>query len=442
MPHQSLPCLGVILRANRNIGSGHLMRVKPLLPLLKPYFSLHLYVYAFDENLRPMTQDYDAVSVFNTKEDILQHLLTLPYKTQTTASTLRQENSSLGLKPDDCTPCPTSTKLATLAYDSARTSSTDELTKLQNHKVQSQEMLPDVLLIDDYAIDRNFECCLYERTKIMVIDGLYNRPHTCHKLLDITLYPDFSYQQYKKLCNAECKILAGSQYSLTAQRFSPSFFVPYHPQCSCSGHYGGYSGRMQRPSSTANATGCICQDTQAQPLPRVFISFGGADPVSASLILTKTILRAQLYEQYRFTLVAGMSNSDYPEIEKLLQQHLPVNFQNNFILIKQCSDIADLLFRNDLAIGAYGGMTFERVTARIPTLGVVIADNQLNYRETCDEFKFGLSLELEDLSDAAKVKQALRELMDNAQTFTENCAHVYDGHGLEHIAQEVISMLD
>lgn len=417
------------------------MRVKPLLPLLKSYFSLHLYVYAFDENLRPMTQDYDAVSVFNTKEDILQHLLALPYKSQNTEPHLKQENSALSLKPEDSEPKLPQANLSTLADHCARTSSSNEPRKQLACNKQSQEMLPDVLLIDDYAIDRSFESCLFERTKIIVIDGLYNRPHTCHKLLDITLYPDFSYQQYKKLCNAECKILAGSQYSLTAQRFSPSFFVPDHPQCSCSGHCGGYSERVQRNSATHMAS-CICQDAQAQPLPRVFISFGGADPVSASLILTKTILSARLYEQYRFTLVAGMSNSDYPEIEKLLQQQLPVAFQNNFILIKQCSDIADLLFRNDLAIGAYGGMTFERVTARIPTLGVVIADNQLNYRETCDEFKFGLSLELEELANAVKVKQALRELMDHAQTFTENCAHVYDGHGLEHIAQEVISMLD
>lgn len=409
MQQISRPVLGVILRANRNIGSGHLMRIKPLLPLLKSHFKLHLYVYAFDENLRAMTQEYDEVSVFNTKEEILQHLLSLPLSNSSYLNKLYQTVSS---------------------------------PKLQvNEKSKCLEYLPDILLIDDYAIDRNFEEPLYAKTKVMVVDGLYDRYHTCHKILDITLFPEISFAQYQKLCNQECKILTGSKYSLTAQRFAPPFFIPNQTKCKCHGHFGSYSGRIELKNHKLNNT-CLYQDSIANPLPRVFISFGGADPVSASLILTKTILNVKLYEQYCFTLVAGMSNSDYPQILSLINQYLPTCYADNFVLIKQCSDIADLLFRNDLAIGAYGGMTFERVTARIPTLGVVIADNQLTYRETCDKFEFGLSLELQELSDGNKVQQALSKLLENSTRFSQNCAQIYDGHGVENIAAEIISLLD
>lgn len=399
----TLPCLGVVLRANRSIGSGHLMRVKPLLPLLREHFYLHLYVYAFDENLRSMTQDYDAVSVYASKEDVLEHLIHLPRRSgENKESKTKQENLSLG--------------------------------------ADFTEYLPKVVLIDDYAIDKSFEAPLYELTKVMVIDGLYDREHTCHKILDITLFPEESISKYRKLCNKECKILAGKQYSLTAQRFAPAFFDPSKQRCRCPAHFGGYSGRVQLTKGLRST--CLCQDYQACPVPRVFISFGGADPVSASLMLTKTILEAKLYEAYCFTMVAGMSNTDYPEIERLLKDKLPSRYQDNFVLVKQCQDIADLLFRNDLAIGAYGGMTFERVTAQIPTLGVVIADNQLGFRDICTKFNFGLSLELSELSDATKVKATLSQLLDHSSTFTHNCGQVYDGHGLEHIAAEIIGLLE
>lgn len=479
------PCLGVIVRANRTIGSGHLMRIKPLLPLLKPHLKLHLYVYAFDENLRAMAHEYDEISVFDTKEEILQHLLSLPtfkalasttiapssdaktpapLKTKDTFKAAKLQASCLAL--NESAPQANfeahKTTAPDAAFDKASNIALDATSNVipginlnagtDHHE---PEYLPEILLIDDYAIDREFEAPLYPKTKLFVIDGLYNRFHTCHKILDITLYPEETQAHYRKLCNIDCEILAGSQYSLTAQRFSPDFFVPGAPRCTCGAHNFNYSGRVKlldakaastlQPASrlsTPSRPVCICQDSQANPLPRVFISFGGADPVAASLKITQTILAAQLYESYRFTLVAGMSNSDYPKIAELIKTQLPYRYQDNFILVKQCSDIADLLFSHELAIGAYGGMTFERVTSRIPTLGVVIADNQIDYRRTCDEFGFGLSLELAELEQPDKLKAALSQLMSRSEEFTHNCARVYDGHGIEHIASKVLELLN
>lgn len=475
MTQSTYASLGVILRANRSIGTGHLMRVKPILALLKPYFNLHLYVYAFDENLSNMLTGYDQVSIFNTKEEILEHLLNLPSKASATLSNTSQTLATSVFAPTTNEVDSTTGKVASTTdnIDSTKNntgatideilSTIDEVDSTTDDVYSSTEYLPDVLLIDDYAIDRSFEEPLYQRTKVIVFDELHDRYHCCHKLLSIAIDPTEPNEFHHKYCNADCKLLTGNKYSLTAQRFSPNFFIPDQPRCNCAGHFGGYSGRVKRsnlnsgsnfdsgssldsnfnstPSSKPHAT-CICQDHQAQPIPRVFISFGGADPVSACLKLTSTILESRLYEQYCFTMVAGMSNSDYPEILKLLQDKLPVRYQDNFILIKQCTDIADLLFRNDLAIGAYGGMTFERVTALIPSIGVVIADNQISYRDTCDQYHFGLTLKLEELSDSTKVKAALSDLLTNAATYTQNCNNVYDGHGLENIAQEIIDMVD
>ena len=74
------PWIGVIVRANRSIGTGHLMRIKPLLPKLKAHAQLTLYVYAFDEALRPLCAEYDEIKTFaKSVEEAQQRLLNQSY---------------------------------------------------------------------------------------------------------------------------------------------------------------------------------------------------------------------------------------------------------------------------------------------------------------------------------------------------------------------------
>lgn len=390
MERSLLPVLGVVLRANRGIGTGHLMRVRSLLPKLKEHAYLKLYVYAFDEALRPMCSDYDEVLTFESKEDILR-----AFKEQAQAH------------------APT---------------------------------LPKVIIIDDYAIDKSFEQELYEHTKLFVVDDLFDRPHQCHMLLDQTLITHED--EYRKLCNEDCELLLGSKYSLTLERFYPKFYDPnYQSSCTCGAHHAPLSYRAlwgkyaSGNDSLAIKANCSCLDGQAQPLPRVFISFGGADPVSACLSLTTTILQGHLYERYCFTMLAGAANKDYEAIKAQLAEHLPKQYELNFMLLHHCNDVADLLFKHDVAIGAYGGMFRERIAAALPTIGVIIADNQKGGDVVVEKYNLGLSLSLEELKDVDAVSSSLAKLLENATTYSANCAKVYDGQGLERIVDKVLSLL-
>ena len=153
------PWIGVILRANRAIGTGHLMRIKPLLPQLKAHAQLRLYVYAFDEALRPLCAEYDEIKTFATKDEVLAHLTALP--APEAALEAAQEPEGGG------------------------------------------EYLPQVLIIDDYAIDASFEAPLSARTRIMVVDDLVNRPHDCALLHAQGLTR--SAQDSQHLCNDDCR---------------------------------------------------------------------------------------------------------------------------------------------------------------------------------------------------------------------------------------------
>ena len=394
------PWIGVIVRANRSIGTGHLMRIKPLLPKLKAHAQLTLYVYAFDETLRSLCTEYDEIKTFATKEDILEHL-----------------------------------KAAT--------------------------SVPQVLLIDDYAIDASFEAPLTARSKILVVDDLYNRKHQCDVLLDQNLGPKA--QAYHQLCPPDCQLLLGSQYSLTAERFYPKNYpLGETSSCTCVAHHNALSvraliGKSKLPEPLppiANAAQFAPPNLKAdlaqagidvaklghQEPVRVFVNFGGADPVSACLKFTQALLQGKLYERYCFTLVAGAANNDYPELERLVAT-IPPEYRAQVHLMRHCQDVADLLFKHDVVIGAYGGMFRERLAAGIPTIGVVIADNQIGGPQAMVKFNFGLNLSLDKLSDPNVVEATLKELIAHAPQFTHNCLKVYDGLGLERVAAAVLALL-
>lgn len=374
-----MPEAGFILRANRAIGSGHLMRVRPLVRLLKErniYSSL--FVYAFDERLRDMSEVFDEVCVYETKEDILNDLLSADKSTGT---------------------------------------------------------LPSLLIIDDYDSDEKFETPLHNKFKIAVIDDLADRKHNCDMLLDTDPLYETKQLQYRLLCGSDCKLLLGAAYSLTDPSFYRDNFIPGKFSCTCKAHSRRYR-RLKKSSAS-----CVMNDSLLCPLSEVLVSFGGADPVSATLTLLTTILRERLYCSFRFTVLAGPANSDFEKMQELIAAELPELFKDRITLIRQCRDVADLLYCHDLAVGACGGMMKERIITGLPSVGVLIADNQKGADTLFEKFGLGEILTTEDLKDGKKVKAALRRCEDRSAEITENCFKLYDGQGLKRIADALESLL-
>ena len=457
-PRTALPCLGVVLRANRAIGTGHLMRVRSILPYLHAHAYLRLYVYAFEENLKELCAGYDEVYTFATKEEILAHLLALPQppETQSSHQSARSALTSSMAQSADMAP-------VKIAPDAAQGTFTPCFNPQGQH-----EYLPQLILIDDYAIDRSFEEPLYARCRLFVIDDLFNRPHCCHMLLDqgITTHE----QEYRQLCNSDCELLLGAAFSLTLEEFYPQNRASHLTcHCKCAGHQLPLSERVRKLTATTATAAAVhkestaaeelsalkaqskqimqqeqstlrAPDTTRLSLPRVFINFGGADPVSSCLTLTRTIMAGQLYRYYAFTLLAGAANKDYADLAALVAQ-IPEAFKSHFLLLRHCTDVADLFARHDVALGAYGGMFRERLASGLPTVGVIIADNQKGTDEVVERLQLGLNLPLSALADVTAVHKALEQVVAQRTVFTRNCLQVYDGHGLQRIVQKLLQLL-
>lgn len=195
---------------------------------------------------------------------------------------------------------------------------------------------PDWLIVDHYGLDAQWEKKLRPYTKkIMVIDDLANRQHICDVLLDQN-YSENEELRYTKLVSNECKLYVGPRYALI------------------------------RPEYLEHRKTLAIRKKEVQ---KVMVFFGGTDPYNMTG-LTLEALSSQELNYLKVDVVVGTNNPHINKIEKQVANRL------NTILHKPRAHLADLMAKADLAIGAGGVTTWERMCLGLPTIVISIAVNQ------------------------------------------------------------------
>ncbi|MFC4388311.1 UDP-2,4-diacetamido-2,4,6-trideoxy-beta-L-altropyranose hydrolase [Gracilibacillus marinus] len=190
----------------------------------------------------------------------------------------------------------------------------------------------DLLIIDHYGIDEQWEKRVRPYVKkLMVIDDLANRPHCCDLLLDQNELPNKE-ERYAHLVPTTTEKLLGLHYLLLRKEFRD------------------FPGRKKSVHSISN----------------VLVSFGGSDPTNETMKVMQAIHRLDV----SIVVVVG---SSYPYYQQLVQQYLE---WDKIIILKQTSNMAEWMRKADIAIGAGGTSTWERVYMELPTITIDIADNQ------------------------------------------------------------------
>jgi len=198
---------------------------------------------------------------------------------------------------------------------------------------------PDWLIVDHYALDAQWEKGLNPHyLKLMVIDDLADREHQCELLLDQTF--GRSTADYAAWVPANCRLLCGSQYALLRPEFS-----------------------ALRPYSLRR---------RANPqLRKLLITMGGVDKDNATGTVLSALRSCELPADCRITVVMGASNPWLAEVQHKAEQ-LPWATDVRV----DVSDMAQLMADSDLAIGAAGATSWERCCLGLPTVMVVLAENQ------------------------------------------------------------------
>lgn len=202
-----------------------------------------------------------------------------------------------------------------------------------------QHLNPDWLVVDHYALDIYWETLLRPLCgRLMVIDDLANREHNCDVLLDQNLGRVGS--DYVHLVNKQCKLLVGPTYALLRPEFA----------------------KLRKKSLDRRANSAM---------KSLLITMGGVDADNATGQVLSALELADLPHDCQITIVMGEIS---PWLEQVRRQASKLPFNINVLV--DVSDMAEQMAKADLAIGAAGCTAWERCCLGLPTLLVVLAENQ------------------------------------------------------------------
>ncbi|CAG8999577.1 MAG: UDP-2,4-diacetamido-2,4, 6-trideoxy-beta-L-altropyranose hydrolase [Candidatus Celerinatantimonas neptuna] len=255
----------------------------------------------------------------------------------------------------------------------------------------------DVVIVDHYGLDANWENQLYGKIPLLVIDDLANRSHQCNWLLDQG--PLRQSTDYTSV-NQGCQFWLGSRFALIA----PEFHSYRRSNCG--------------------------------PFRQGLICFGGADPVHATKTTLEALLKLERAKSIQWHIIAGAANPDWPDLLELVQ------FSSLAIHIKRHeSNMPRLLAQCDFTIGAAGGMTWERCCIGIPTLAIPIVDNQVFNEAVIRRYQLAELLSLDDLSQPEQLDSALKSLESHRNLFRKHAQTMIDGLGAIRIATKLLHLL-
>ena len=198
---------------------------------------------------------------------------------------------------------------------------------------------PDWLIVDHYALDAHWERALEPHyNKLMVIDDLADRPHACNLLLDQTFGRDSA--DYHHLVPTDCRLLCGSQYALLRPEFA--IMRPYSLQ------------RRARPA-----------------LRELLITMGGVDRDNVTCQVLQALHTCPLPTDCRITVVMG-AKAPWLDAVRTQAQYMPWATR----LLVGVRDMAQVMAESDLAIGGAGATSWERCCLGVPTIMLVLAENQ------------------------------------------------------------------
>jgi UDP-2,4-diacetamido-2,4,6-trideoxy-beta-L-altropyranose hydrolase len=253
----------------------------------------------------------------------------------------------------------------------------------------------DWLVVDHYRLDERWERALRDAARhILVIDDVADRKHDCDVLLDQNFVAGMQ-TRYDGKAPPSCRMLLGTQYALLQPEFAR-----LHDTV--------------RPRSGA--------------VSRILISFGGADrfalarrSLSAFLSLNRDDVAVD---------VVAPENGDRAQTVRAL-----ASGRKNVFVHSDLPSLAPLMALADLAIGAGGSTSWERLCLGLPSLVVTIAENQRPIADALNDARLIRWVGHENEVDESSIASAIEELLEVGidEEWSLRCLSAVDGRGRDRV---------
>ncbi|NHN33886.1 UDP-2,4-diacetamido-2,4,6-trideoxy-beta-L-altropyranose hydrolase [Paenibacillus agricola] len=271
----------------------------------------------------------------------------------------------------------------------------DDAAMTVNH-LQLGDELYDAIIVDHYSLDAIWEKrILHKIDKLLVIDDLADRQHSCSVLVDQNLYLDME-SRYDNLVPPDCRKLLGPQYALIRSEF------------------------------TDNKTHVKPRDS----VRRVLVCFGGTDPGNETSKVINALSEGIFRDLY-IDVVIGKYNPHGSSVQKLCTSRPKTE------LHIQANNMSELMLNSDLAICSGGTITWERLAMGLPGITIAIADNQIEIASSLDHYGIDHYIGLSQIVDKQQIQNGLKRFMSgelNVAEASQKAMQFVDGFGAKIVA--------
>ncbi|TFW18185.1 UDP-2,4-diacetamido-2,4,6-trideoxy-beta-L-altropyranose hydrolase [Massilia arenosa] len=230
--------------------------------------------------------------------------------------------------------------------------------------------------------------------RMLAIDDLADRPHECDALLDQNLTTGGA-ARYDGLLPAHCERLVGPRFAMLQPPYAP-----LHQSC--------------RP--------------RQGPIRRLLIFFGGADRHGLTLRALQAALSLNR-DDLTIDVVIGMSSPDNDQVRALAAPHKSVQVYCGL------PSLAPFMAEADLAIGAGGATSWERLCLGLPSIVVTVAENQHEVTQLLAERKMVDWIGNPQDATTAALTAALQAKLatGNPPNWFPDYDQLIDGRGVERV---------
>lgn len=259
----------------------------------------------------------------------------------------------------------------------------------------------DWLVVDHYGLDSAWEGAAGRTTTaVLVIDDLANRTHECNLLLDPTF--GRSADDYAALVPAHCEVLTGALYAPLRSEFAAARKV------------------------------ALARRATAVRVETLLISLGSTDVGGVTGRVLHDVLRSGV--TCTVDVVLSLGAPSFETVQTLS------NDSKNVRLHVDSDEMARLMTEADLAIGAAGTTSWERCCLGLPTLTLVLAENQ---RFIARQLERAQAHRVAPNGGGEVFRTALTALIADAgarRAMSERAAAVTDGRGSDRICDVMLAL--
>ena len=251
----------------------------------------------------------------------------------------------------------------------------------------------DLLVVDHYALDKEWEQLLRPFVKkIFVIDDLADRDHDCELLLDQNLYENFT-KRYLSRVKKGTQLLLGPSFAILRPQF-----LEERKQC-----------------------------TVRKQLKKILVFFGGG---TSAQEINKTLEALSLM---KFPHAVELLLGETKENDIYLPPHLNITV-HSFV-----ENIAQIMQKSDLCIGACGITVWERCALGLPSIVMTLAMNQEKSACTLDKMKIIKNMGPQEEITSQHIIDAISFFMNGShlKEYSERCMEIVDGKGTKRILEHL-----